>query len=423
MTKETCVDSEIGRIECTVIDNLALSLKPKEYIYSITEEELILDVAACNSYRKMTKLLNRVLHREENKSLKVSTITEHIEAQGKKINNHQHQVASEILQNVPGVSNSGIVESLADIPANVRNPMSQCGTEAGMRTDVFKDTIDEYNDGKEDCDKIKNQKLIEDTEINPDECVYISIDDVGVKHQKDTRKDGGTKDGKYVENTVIHIESREGKYTITDIGMGNAFTLLVAFLFSNNLLENRFIYFFSDGAQNIRSNIEAFFKPLCPYKLFLDWYHLEKRMNELLSMALRGTKEERHNIRYVLDQKLWAGNFEDAKTYLSGLDKKYVKNVKKLDEAIDYLTRKADYAACYALRKNLGYRNSSNQAEKDNDLVVANRQKHNGMSWSYDGSGALATITALSHNLETEEWTKSQCIPFKPVKIDESLVA
>ena len=369
MTKETCVDSEIGRIECTVIDNLALSLKPKEYIYSITEEELILDVAACNSYRKMTKLLNRVLHREENKSLKVSTITEHIEAQGKKINNHQHQVASEILQNVPGVSNSGIVESLADIPANVRNPMSQCGTEAGMRTDVFKDTIDEYNDGKEDCDKIKNQKLIEDTEINPDECVYISIDDVGVKHQKDTRKDGGTKDGKYVENTVIHIESREGKYTITDIGMGNAFTLLVAFLFSNNLLENRFIYFFSDGAQNIRSNIEAFFKPLCPYKLFLDWYHLEKRMNELLSMALRGTKEERHNIRYVLDQKLWAGNFEDAKTYLSGLDKKYVKNVKKLDEAIDYLTRKADYAACYALRKNLGYRNSSNQAEKDNDLV------------------------------------------------------
>ena len=370
MTKETCVDSEIGRIECTVIDNLALSLKPKEYIYSITEEELILDVAACNSYRKMTKLLNRVLHREENKSLKVSTITEHIEAQGKKINNHQHQVASEILQNVPGVSNSGIVESLADIPANVRNPMSQCGTEAGMRTDVFKDTIDEYNDGKEDCDKIKNQKLIEDTEINPDECVYISIDDVGVKHQKDTRKDGGTKDGKYVENTVIHIESREGKYTITDIGMGNAFTLLVAFLFSNNLLENRFIYFFSDGAQNIRSNIEAFFKPLCPYKLFLDWYHLEKRMNELLSMALRGTKEERHNIRYVLDQKLWAGNFEDAKTYLSGLDKKYVKNVKKLDEAIDYLTRKADYAACYALRKNLGYRNSSNQAEKDNDLVV-----------------------------------------------------
>lgn len=423
MAKETCVDSEIGRIECTVVDKLALSLKPKEYIYSITEEELILDVAACNSYRKMTNLLNRVLHREEEKALKVTTITEHIESQGQKINKRQHQVASEILQNASWISDTGIVESTAEIPANIKTPMSQYGTGNEIKADVFKETIDEYNDGKEDCDKIKNQKLIDDTEINPDECVYISIDDVGVKHQKDTRKGGGKKDGKYVENTVIHIESKEGKYTITDIGMKNAFTLLVAFLFSNNLLENRFLYFFSDGAQNIRSNIELFFKPLCPYKLFLDWYHLEKRMNELLSMALRGTKEERHNIRYTLDQKLWAGNFEDAKTYLSGLDKKNVKNVKKLDEAIDYLTRKADYAACYALRKNLGYRNSSNQAEKDNDLVVANRQKHNGMSWSYDGSGALATITALSHNLETEEWIKNQRIPFKPVKKDESLVA
>ena len=371
----------------------------------------------------MTNLLNRVLHRDEDKSLRVSTITEHIESQGKKINNHQHQVASDILQSVPGISDSGIVESPDDIPAGIRKPMSQCGTEGRKRADAFKDTIDKYNDGKEECDKIKNQKLIDDTEINPDECVYISIDDVGVKHQKDTRKDGGTKDGRYVENTVIHIESKEGKYTITDIGMKNAFTLLVAFLFSNNLLENRLIYFFTDGAQNIRSNIEAFFKPLCPYKLFLDWYHLEKRMNELLSMALRGTKEERHNIRYTLDQKLWAGNFEDAKTYLSGLDKKNIKNAGKLDEAIDYLTRKADYAACYALRKNLGYRNSSNQAEKDNDLVVANRQKHNGMSWSYDGSGALATITAISHNLETKEWIENRRIPFAPVTENKPLAA
>ena len=135
---------------------------------------------------------------------------------------------------------------------------------------------------KEDCDKIKNPKLIEDTERNPDECIYISIDDVGVKHQKDTRKDGGTKDGKVVENTVIHVQSKEGTYVITDVGMRKAFILLMAYLFLNNLLENRYIYFFSDGAQNIRASIEEFFKPLCPYKLMLDWYHLEKRMTELL---------------------------------------------------------------------------------------------------------------------------------------------
>ena len=283
---------------------------------------------------------------------------------------------------------------------------------------MFQTVIDKYNDGKEDCDKIKDAKLIEDTERDPDECIYISIDDVGVKHQKDTRKDGGTKDGKVVENTVIHVQSKEGTYVITDVGMRKAFILLMAYLFSNSLLENRYVYFFSDGAQNIRASIEEFFKPLCPYKLMLDWYHLEKRMTELLSMALRGSKEDRHDIRYKLDQKLWAGNFDDAKGYLLGLDDKYIKNKSKLNESVSYLDRKKEYAACYALRRELGYRNSSNPAEKANDLIVASRQKHNGMSWSYDGSGALATITAVSRNGEIDAWIEEKAIPFKPLTIE-----
>ena len=41
---------------------------------------------------------------------------------------------------------------------------------------------------------------------------------------------------------------------------------------------------------------------------------------------------------------------------------------------------------------------SSNRVEKANDIVVPQRQKHNGMSWSEVGSGALAQISALFHN-------------------------
>ena len=52
----------------------------------------------------------------------------------------------------------------------------------------------------------------------------------------------------------------------------------------------------------------------------------------------------------------------------------------------------------------LGLRNSSNRVEKANDLVVAQRQKHNGMSWSTSGSGALAQITALIINDELHSW-------------------
>ena len=45
------------------------------------------------------------------------------------------------------------------------------------------------------------------------------------------------------------------------------------------------------------------------------------------------------------------------------------------------------------------------------DLVVAQRQKHNGMSWSNTGSGALAQITALIINDELGFWLNERMIP------------
>jgi hypothetical protein len=39
-----------------------------------------------------------------------------------------------------------------------------------------------------------------------------------------------------------------------------------------------------------------------------------------------------------------------------------------------------------------------------NNSIVAERQKHNGMSWSKDGSVALASVTALKKNKEYKKW-------------------
>ena len=66
---------------------------------------------------------------------------------------------------------------------------------------------------------------------------------------------------------------------------------------------------------------------------------------------------------------------------------------------------------CYALRHLLGLRNSSNRVEKANDLVIAQRQKHNGMSWSTTGSIALAQIKALFLNHEISRWLHSRTLP------------
>ena len=51
-----------------------------------------------------------------------------------------------------------------------------------------------------------------------------------------------------------------------------------------------------------------------------------------------------------------------------------------------------------------------------NDLVVAERQKHNAMNWSKEGSVALASITALKGNNESRKW-------FDERELDFSLVA
>lgn len=416
MTRNTSVEAETGRIPCTVYQALASMIGPKGYVYSASIEDLILLMPTDASYRKSVAILNRVLHRDSAAAIRKTTLGDHMRLQGQKIRDEQRLVANEVLKNQPGMSPLGIAEDASLIPECIKSPhpLSEDVEAAGHAARV-QEVVQAYNEGKEACDQIKKDSLLADTEINPDDCVYVSIDDVGVRHQKDSRI-GDRKNGKVVENTVIHVHSREGKYIITAVGMAQAFTLLVAYLLHNGLLENRHLYFFSDGARNIRDHISSFFKPLCPYVHMLDWYHLEKRMTELLSMALRGSKDARHEIRYKLDRKLWAGNIDDAIEYLNSLDAKYIKNRVKLDEAIAYLNGKRSYVAAYALRGLLGYRNSSNPAEKANDLVVANRQKHNGMSWSYTGSGALATITAICLNGEATSWISNGAILFRPAQ-------
>ena len=62
------------------------------------------------------------------------------------------------------------------------------------------------------------------------------------------------------------------------------------------------------------------------------------------------------------------------------------------------------------MRKQLGLPNGSSIGEKMNDLLVAQRQKHNGMSWSAKGSVALAALTAMIRNGESQAWFKKQTL-------------
>jgi hypothetical protein len=56
---------------------------------------------------------------------------------------------------------------------------------------------------------------------------------------------------------------------------------------------------------------------------------------------------------------------------------------------------------------------SSNPEEYANDLLVSNRQKHNGMSWSPSGSHSLAILTSLRRNDEHMQWLLHHDIRFQ----------
>jgi hypothetical protein len=110
---------------------------------------------------------------------------------------------------------------------------------------------------------------------------------------------------------------------------------------------------------------------------------------------------------------LWKGLTDKAIELLQEMSTNDIRNQSEVNSLVEYLKRNKPYIPCYAVRKQLGLRNSSNIGEKMNDLVVSERQKHNGMSWSKQGSVALASVTSIKRNRESKIWFEKRELEFK----------
>ena len=384
------------------------SLKPKQRLRSRSFCELNLRLVSKLSYRETADVLNRVLHRDESVSVKTSTLEDWVESYGESLSEGYMSKAEEILDSYDIDKQSGIISEGASLPPSVLNPELP----AVIGEKQARHLITEYNRGRDRMTKLKYDDLASGIEEGPGKCCYISVDDIGVRFQKPERKGKCKKGRSFIENTVIHIQAEGKQYTLTAIGMDKAFKLLVAFLLENRLMEDYRLVFFSDGATCIRDNIEKYFG-FKQYTIILDWLHLEKKCNEFLSMGIKGSKDEKQRIKKELASILWTGRHQNAICYLESLKKSQVRNAVKIEELKDYIRRKSPNLTCYALRHELNLRISSNRVEKANDLVVAARQKHNGMSWSKNGSGALAVITVTVINGELDRWMTKHRIDYR----------
>lgn len=249
---------------------------------------------------------------------------------------------------------------------------------------------------------------------DPAKTVNMSVDDVNVKKQKETREKHGISEKskrKYVHNTVVHVEKEEKSYTLNGYGIRAVLSFVTAFILNNNLTGNRF-QFFTDGHKTLNETIVKCFSWYKNIGIILDWYHLKKKCKEQLSLGMKG-RVFRNQVLERLLPLMWHGLTDKAVALIKETEGSQIKDTTAMDKLIEYLNRNKPYIPCYAIRKELGLRNSSSIGEKMNDLVVSARQKHNGMSWSRPGSVALSSITALKRNEESRRWFEKRKLKFK----------
>ena len=355
-----------------------------------------------SSFRKASALINRVRYQEEG-GTPFRTVREAVEHEGRLLQEYLVHESSDIFQGNHFTQEGYPQEEITELCT----PHTLTLEVDDLAEIVMNDNFLEENQSE----IFKNPVPYEDAKHS----VKISVDDVGAKKQKENRD--GPRDNPlvkkkrvYVQNTVIHVEKGGDSYILNGYGVLCVLRILLAFLLHNHLLSDRLI-FFVDGNYLYRTVSELFswHKSL---SLILDWYHLKKKCQELLSLAMKG-RELRNGVLENLTPLLWHGLVDQAVTYLESLPESEIKNEDARIDLINYLTKNRPMIPVYAVRKALGLRNSSNRGEKANDLIVANRQKHKGMSWSQSGSVSLASVTALKQNQEYKKWFQEREIEFK----------
>ena len=397
------IEGEIGRISVEKGSTLVPKHQPKERIYSLGQQELCLLAGTSLSYHKGLALLNRLQHRKAETAIKFRTYRDYCERTGRRLEEHLEEETRNTLNKYHFDVETGTPTSTLD---------TDLRESAGSYEDneAIESAVKEINAAR----PLEEERVEVSTwqmERKNQTC-YVSFDDICVKHQKEHRTGKDEKNKAYVWNTVVDIQAENVSHTVTGTGMRKTFLFTLAYLLKQDLLAGKTLVFFTDGARNISKNIDEMFS-FHPYTVILDWFHLKKRCQEYLSMSVKG-KEKRNDILQKLLRILWAGNVDAAIAYLHNLGAEVLRPKNRREDLCQYIEKHREHIPPYALRAKLGLRNSSNRVEKANDIVVAQRQKHNGMSWSTPGSGALALISAFIVNDELRSWLNNadSSVPF-----------
>ena len=433
----------VGRLNIAIDEETSRLLSSRERLWEPSFRQLVYSLVSEVSYNKAPFFTNAFLLRELDE-LKSRTLEDAVNRTGRQITEFRDDLRGRILAEYGFNPETGELEDGSKLPESVTAPSPEHSeAELSEFAERIATKVEDYNESHETKIKIPVSDIIDSLEVVPEDAVIVCIDEVGVKHQKEyrkeTRKEEAQKEmtkeeiklenAENVETAVAYIRSSEGVYRIAEKTVTLALLTALAYLLKNNLLANRKLLFFTDGARNLKASIEKMFS-FCPHTINLDWTHVKSYCYQLLTMALKGGKdnlERNEKLRNGFFAYLWVGDVQGAKDYLDTIGHAYIKNAGMIQSIKNYLDRKSEdenqkYFYCYQMRKELELINSSNQGEKSNDMIIAHRQKHNGMSWVVDGSTNLGHVCELRVNHEEETWYKTGQLNFAPVKLTDQII-
>jgi len=357
------------------------------------------------SYREVAEELPQLLFVDPSESVKVSTCEDLMVSTGNSTYEGMLRHACKTLKDNGYDPSNG-----APLPETAAKSVPREWGVEGVEEIIAES--EEYNSGKKDvrCHIKDLGKMAEVESRVPGSCVKITIDGVVILKQKEHRgkEPAKVRTRKHVEIVNVHIRYGDKVHEIPAKNLDDAMVLLTATLLETGLMDKRLI-FITDGQRTISDAVERNFAHI-GYDLYIDWYHLSDKIYTTAKSDLVGTKEEKDAFAKKVSDMLWAGNTKDALEFILGMPDEKYKNL-CMGNLTTYIQNKAEHIPCYALRNRLGLHTSSNEVEMTNNMLVSNREKDKGMSWSHCGGLALAVIKSMFYNETIDDFVLTRTAP------------
>lgn len=407
-TKSINIECGFGRGKFSIPRKVAQDLNANARIWTYDLEYYLIAIVSMTSCRKTAWILNCILGRTEEQKFSPTTICIKKTQFGMMSLNKMNDIAEEQLNDVTFFTDGQVVldDNLEE------NSTSNRDRSALTSQENIDETIKNFNMEN----SIENQidpgvNHLDTLEKDPEHTNYVTGDVCYARHQKEQKNTPAeaSEEAKYVQNPVGTLqqgissdedEQKGKKIFFNHESIYGVFLIIFAILFMTNCIGEDIVFFF-DGELRIVEEFKKLFWWKHNVIIILDWFHITQIVNLYIGIALTNRekyKDIKDDIKKTILRLIWVGKIKECLEYLKSIDKKLIKNQDKLDNLIQYFIERQQYIVCYALRKQLGLPNSSNPAETASNILVANRQKKKGSSWSFDGSRGMSTICALRKN-------------------------